>query len=141
MKYQWVSLTEYYNPNEVIELLAQCMWPDEERILAELECYRKEEERSLFGFVIDHALIGLVGVSSIGEMLRVRHIAVKPMYRHQGLGSQMILELRSRYAQALIAETDRESVEFYRKAGFQIESLGEKYPGVERYKCTLNVEI
>ena len=30
-----------------------------------------------------------------------------------------------------------DAVEFYRKLGFSIESLGEKYPGVERFRCTL----
>lgn len=33
------------------------------------------------------------------------------------------------------AETDQEAVGFYRKAGFVITSLGEKYPGVERFSC------
>jgi ribosomal protein S18 acetylase RimI-like enzyme len=33
-------------------------------------------------------------------------------------------------------ETDKEAVFFYEKLGFNIESLGEKYPGVKRYKCT-----
>lgn len=38
------------------------------------------------------------------------------------------------------AETDKNAVNFYRKIGFNITSLGEKYPGVERFKCTLNKE-
>lgn len=33
------------------------------------------------------------------------------------------------------AETDADAVEFYRKYGFKIKSLGEKYPGVERFLC------
>lgn len=37
----------------------------------------------------------------------------------------------------IIAETDMDAVGFYRRYGFSIEALGEKYPGVERYKCTL----
>ena len=31
------------------------------------------------------------------------------------------------------AETDKEAVEFYKKIGFQVKSLGEKYPGIERF--------
>lgn len=38
------------------------------------------------------------------------------------------------------AETDRDAVGFYRKYGFQITSLGEKYPGVERFKCEYAVK-
>lgn len=37
------------------------------------------------------------------------------------------------------AETDKDAVGSYRKNGFSITSLGEKYPGVERFDCTLSV--
>lgn len=37
------------------------------------------------------------------------------------------------------AETDKDAVGFYKKNGFTITSLGEKYPGVERFDCTLSV--
>jgi len=37
----------------------------------------------------------------------------------------------------LEAETDAEAVKFYKKMGFQIQSLGEKYPGIERFHCYL----
>ena len=33
------------------------------------------------------------------------------------------------------AETDKDAVDFYRKLGFSVTSLGEKYPGVERFHC------
>lgn len=36
----------------------------------------------------------------------------------------------------LDAETDADAVDFYRRCGFAVESLGERYPGVERFRCT-----
>jgi len=36
---------------------------------------------------------------------------------------------------SIVAETDHEAVDFYRRYGFFITSLGEKYPGVERFLC------
>jgi hypothetical protein len=36
----------------------------------------------------------------------------------------------------LVAETDQDAVKFYRRWGFQIQSLGEKYPNTERFQCT-----
>jgi ribosomal protein S18 acetylase RimI-like enzyme len=38
----------------------------------------------------------------------------------------------------LEAETDSEALAFYRRIGFRVESLGEKYPGVERFRCVLH---
>lgn len=40
----------------------------------------------------------------------------------------------------VIAETDEEAVNFYRSIGFEVYSLGEKYPGVERFRCIYEVE-
>ncbi|MNU09693.1 hypothetical protein D3C72_2564150 [compost metagenome] len=39
----------------------------------------------------------------------------------------------------ITAETDHEAAGFYRSAGFTVTSLGEKYPGVERFACVLSV--
>ena len=50
----------------------------------------------------------------------------------------MILETSSNYnLQEIIAETDKDAVAFYRKVGFKIQSIGEKYPGTERFLCKL----
>ena len=35
------------------------------------------------------------------------------------------------------AETDKDAVGFYRSCGFEVESLGELYPGIERFRCKL----
>jgi len=36
-------------------------------------------------------------------------------------------------------ELAKEAVNFYEKCGFKITSLGEKYPGIVRFKCILEV--
>lgn len=42
-----------------------------------------------------------------------------------------------RESETLCVETDQEAVGFYQSLGFNIKSLGEKYPGVERFWCCL----
>ena len=50
----------------------------------------------------------------------------------------MISQLLAEYnPDTLMAETDQEAVEFYRNTGFVVYSLGELYPGVERFRCVL----
>lgn len=49
----------------------------------------------------------------------------------------MIHFIASKYP-SIVAETDDEAVDFYRRYGFFITSLGEKYPGVERFLCQYN---
>lgn len=38
---------------------------------------------------------------------------------------------------SLVAETDADAVEFYRRCGFAVERIGEQYVGVDRFRCTL----
>ncbi|MGK0532728.1 MULTISPECIES: GNAT family N-acetyltransferase [Bacillus] len=78
-----------------------------------------------------------IGIEIIGtNKARICHIAVVPQYRHKGIALQMIKEvLRMHQLTYLEAETDDEAVEFYKKIGFQVKSLGEKYPGIERFHC------
>ena len=38
-------------------------------------------------------------------------------------------------AQWIEAETDADAVGFYEQVGFTVTSLGESYPGVERFRC------
>jgi hypothetical protein len=62
--------------------------------------------------------------------------------RHEGIGREMVEHARPAYGKrSLTAETDHEAVGFYERCGFAIQSLGELYPGVERFQCTLGEPI
>lgn len=92
-------------------------------------------------------LVALEGGLSVGVIgLRPRpdgateigHIAVADGHRRRGIGRHMVGEVVRRGSfVTLVAETDAEAVDFYRHCGFDVTSLGEKYPGVERFRCTL----
>lgn len=77
-----IELDVYPHKDEVEQLLAECMWPDEERIQRELNSYKNDNSKTLLGKIINNEL-----------------------------------------------------VDFYRRIGFKIHSLGEKYPGLERFMC------
>ena len=113
------------------------MWPDDERINNEYRQYMNDDSRILLGKVTNNVLVGLIGVTYISSyQIELRHIAVKQGYRNQGLGKGMLTEiLENRNLTEIVAETDKNAVSFYRRTGFHITSLGEKYPGVERFHC------
>ena len=73
--------------------------------------------------------------------MTLRHLAVEPESRGEGFGRGMLLEIIDDMQPTRItAETHEDAVQFYRNVGFVIRSLGEKYPGVERFLCTYEVE-
>jgi len=48
----------------------------------------------------------------------------------------MIAFVQRQYAfMSLEAETDADAVSFYERCGFAITSLGERFPGIERFRC------
>lgn len=70
---------------------------------------------------------------------RVIAIGVASGDRRRGWGRSLIAALPGLLGvEGLYAETDAEAVGFYRAIGFTVTSLGEKYPGVERFACRLS---
>lgn len=83
----------------------------------------------------DQPLAAAVGHES-GRGFTVEAIAVARTARGSGHGRQLLDEVaRLGGHQWIEAETDATSVGFYRACGFSITSLGEVYPGVERFAC------
>ena len=75
-----------------------------------------------------------------GAAFEIISIATDPSFRKQGVASRLVAFAANACRCSVIrAETDDGAVDFYRSCGFQIESLGEKYPGIVRYLCTLEL--
>lgn len=92
--------------------------------------------QQLFGFVKEKNIVGCIGIEVKSNICEIKHIAVSPEERGNSIGSEMIKFLYEKLAlTTIIAETDKDAVDFYLNFGFEITSLGEKYPMVERFLC------
>ncbi|MFJ8526782.1 GNAT family N-acetyltransferase [Bacillus sp. NPDC094106] len=119
--------------DSVVNVLTYAVGPQESSLQKAISFYAKNKNASLYKYQ-EH---GCVGIELIGKnKARVCHIAVSPDSRNKGVASDMIKKMIHVHGLTYIeAETDCEAVEFYRKFGFMITSLGEKYQGVERFHC------
>lgn len=129
------------------EIISKSLHPDirqllayatsEERIEVEYAAYQHDPNRRLYGLKKEGNFIGCIGVEQKGlGQLEIIHLAVSPVNRKAGAGKKLVeWVFRTYYPKVMIAETDSEAVGFYRKLGFEVHSLGEKYPGVERFLC------
>lgn len=105
------------------------------KIDREYERYLNTFNRELFSLEQNEEIIGCVGIEVIySNKCVIKHIAVYTKHRGKSFGSQMIKFLSQQYT-IIIAETDKDAVDFYRKCGFKITSIGERFPGVERFLC------
>ncbi|MEW6724083.1 MAG: GNAT family N-acetyltransferase [Bacillota bacterium] len=86
----------------------------------------------------DGKVVGVIAVRGEGERGEISHIAVDPAYRIRGIGRAMIYSLPTVCGFTEVwAETDQDAVDFYRRSGFAVESLGWPYPNTERFRCRL----
>lgn len=125
--------------SRVENLLAYAM--SSAKIESEYESYLTDETHLLYGYEVEGELVGVVGIHLTspheGTILQ---IAVGPDYRGCGIGKHMLNYLAKWHELTkLVAETDLDAVDFYRTLGFTINSLGEKYPGCERFNCEFDM--
>lgn len=117
------------------ELLSQATAKN--KVDDELINYLNSDDRILYLRYNQDILVGCIGIQLMeNNLIEIKHLATQKAYRYKRVGSNMIAYIEQAYAPSkLFAETDKEAVGFYKKSGFNINSLGEKYPGVERFNC------
>lgn len=127
---------------ELCKFLTYCMFPNEERIIQQCKLYKTSEDRSLHGIYLKDILVGIIGLIHNPDEIEIKYIAIETEYRHRGIGQELVRAISKLYPDLeLIAETNKDAVSFYKKVGFMITNLGEKYPGIERFKCVYkNIE-
>ncbi|GIP27458.1 N-acetyltransferase [Paenibacillus sp. J23TS9] len=136
-----LNIKSYIRKPEVAELFSYAVFPDDHSVEKTVSEYENNEAWQLYGYEDGELLVGLTGYEKAGSDLILHHIAVIPENRGLGYGRGMILEIMTKEKpEKVIAETDEESVDFYRNLGFVVNSLGEQYPGVERFRCVYEVE-
>ncbi|MFC3797694.1 GNAT family N-acetyltransferase [Cohnella sp. GCM10012308] len=132
-----VNVKDRLEQRPIYELLELSVFPDPDRLLKVLDEYKENPSLHLQGYEDNGEIIGIIGYESDEDRVAIiRHIAVHPDERGKGYGRGMVLHLLSAAEPERIeAETDEEAVNFYRSIGFAVHSLGEKYPGTERFRC------
>ena len=104
----------------------------EEIIDLEYQKYIQSRNLNLYALESNGESIGCIGFEFISSNhCKIKHIAVFPTERGNGLGRKMITFICDKYSVNLIyAETDKDAVNFYRNCGFKIINLGEKFLGL-----------
>ncbi|WP_217594620.1 GNAT family N-acetyltransferase [Cohnella sp. GbtcB17] len=138
-----VDVKDRLDQRQIYELLELSVFPDPDRVIEVLSEYKQNPEWRLLGFEDDGEIIGIIGYeTNSNRVATIRHIAVHPDERGKGYGRGMVLHLlNAADPERIEAETDEEGVNFYRSIGFTVQSLVEKYPGIERFRCVYVVSL
>jgi len=109
-------------------------YPTLEKVQQVVETYKRDDRR-LIGCFLDQKLLGVIGVELSCLEVTIKHISVLENFRLQGIGKQLIQYAMNYFSMdTFLAETDRESVGFYRGLGFECFAVNGKQ-GPRRYTC------
>jgi 8-oxo-dGTP pyrophosphatase MutT (NUDIX family) len=137
-----INITARLNEPEILALLALSAYkPTEEKMAARASGWMANPAIHSYAIDVDGTLSGFAVAEMKPGELEILSIAAAPEARGKGIGRALIRALRERFPGLdLVAETDDEAVGFYMRCGFLARSLGEKYPGIVRYRCRLRAE-
>ena len=124
---------------EVLALLKPNVYnPTPERLKSRAEKYSADKNIFVYACKIDSVYAGIVVLKTENGTAEILDIAVKPEYRKHGIGRKLIDFIFNRFpVDTIIAETDDEAVEFYKKCRFTITPTKE-VSDTRRYFCKLS---
>lgn len=139
-----MTLVSYGEQPIPIELIKQLLYAvgaaTDEKLSSIVEQVYSQGNARLYVLIDnDGSPLGIIGFKVEGASAKILHIAVDEHRRNCGIGRRMINELlKLENPTELTTETDHDAVDFYRRCGFEIQSLGESYPGTERFHCCMS---
>lgn len=123
----------------ILEVYSSCMYmPTPQKLRERATQYMQDDRISIFGCKDDDMIVGVIALRwDSDHVYELVGIAVAPAFRNRNIGRTLITDATNVLPiETLYAETDDESVGFYRNCGFEIEDLGFKYEHIRRYRCT-----
>lgn len=137
---EFKQLIESINSDEAYEIFRYCMYmPTKKKYELKVDSWLRNENIKVYGYFEERQIKGIVVISlEENDVAEIIGISVDTKYRNQGIGSYMIKQIVGIYSlKSLIAETDDDAVEFYKKNGFEIREDIRVYNGEEvvRYIC------
>ena len=130
---------EIENPT-VRRLVSESAWDKSDEAMDKKAAeFIRRDDLQLYGWLESGEVSGVCGVEVHSDCVVINNIAVCTDTRNRGIGRAMISALQQIYETTIMAETDDDAVDFYRKCGFVTEGFMKTYGDVDykRYKCVL----
>ena len=141
MKVSLCEDADWLLSEEASLIYASCMYhPTYKDYKARMEDYLSDPSTKVFVCEDRGRKTGMMVLNLSGDAAEIIGIAVSDNTRRKGIGKQLIQHvMESENLESIIAQTDDDSIGFYRKCGFSDEKNIIEYPdGIAvRYSCVL----
>ena len=126
---------------EAFSIYASCMYhPTYKDYTAQMEYYLSDTSIKVFVYEDRGRKTGMMVLRLSEDAAEIIGIAVSDNARRKGIGKQLIQRvMESENLESVKAQTDDDSIGFYRKCGFSEERIVMEYPdgAAIRYNCVL----
>ncbi|NLK96323.1 MAG: GNAT family N-acetyltransferase [Clostridiales bacterium] len=138
---QIIEAKSLLKTKDLLPIFAESVYnPTEERLNNRADKYITNQSTAIFAIKNNDTYKGIIilDINNIKE-ITILEIAVTNNCQKSGIGSSLINHcIKTFKPNDIVAETDDDAVGFYKKLGFDILSLGDKYRvGITRYRCIL----
>ena len=134
--------TDWLLSEEAFSIYASCMYhPTYNDYVGLMEDYLSDTSKKVFVYEDRGKKTGLMVLKISEDAAEIIGIAVSEKLRRRGIGKQLILSaMELERIGRIEAQTDDDSIGFYRRCGFSEEKSIIDYPdgSVVRYNCILN---
>lgn len=116
--------------------------PTYDNIINRGKTFLNDKNIRVAGYEEDGLLLGGIAYKITTNSAIIKNISTDGGHRHRGIGRYMIEQAFKDFHGEIIAKTDIDAVNFYKRCGFEIKSLGNVYPDAsppynERFECKL----
>ena len=134
--YSICDVKEKLSDSAILDLLAPSVFnPTPERLLSRAEKYQADDTVKVYAYSENGEYKGIVVFKIKDQTAEILDIAVKPEYQGKGIGSRLIDYIFSQFSiNKIIAETDDDAIEFYKKYGFIVADTKVEFD-IKRYVC------
>ncbi|MCR5323516.1 MAG: GNAT family N-acetyltransferase [Lachnospiraceae bacterium] len=126
---------------EAFSIYSHCMYhATYEDFKAQMDIYLSNPSIKVFVYENRDIKAAMMVLDTSGNTAEIIGIAVSDKFQHRGIGKQLIQNvMESENLESIKAQTDDDSIGFYRKCGFTDERVELKYPDglAVRYNCVL----
>ena len=126
---------------EAFSIYCQCMYhATYEDFQAQMDIYLSDPSVKVFVCEDRDNKVAMMVLDTSGNTAEIIGIAVSGKFQHKGIGKQLIQSvMESENLDSIKAQTDDDSIGFYRKCGFTDERVEIEYPDgfAVRYNCVL----
>ena len=126
---------------EAFSIYCQCMYHvTYEDYKTQMDLYLSNPSVKVFVYEDRDNKAAVMVLDTSGNTAEIIGIAVSDKFQHKGIGKQLIQSvMESENLESIKAQTDDDSIGFYRKCGFTGERVEIEYPDglAVRYNCVL----